>query len=220
MSGYQIPPQVEEEAVRVETSDGLRLAARRFLVDPAKGRIVVCHPDPLQGGTMDNKVVTTTTRVAAALQLSTLRFNFRGVEDSEGRYGGGKGEVLDARAALASLDQAATGAGRLLAGFSFGSLVAATAVASGEKVDHLLLIAPPLQIKSIDPPPLPPSGLTVILGTEDEFCAAEQAAAFVASYDNPGARLSLIEDCTHFFHGRLDQLAARVRDALSQVKSG
>ena len=89
------------------------------------GLAVVCHPHPLFGGTMDNKVVQTVARALLALGWSTVRFNFRGVGQSAGSWDDGRGEVEDALAVVAQHrvpDQPL-----LLAGFSFGGYVAAEA---------------------------------------------------------------------------------------------
>ena len=210
-----LPPAIQEEPITVAVADGVRLEARLGAAEAgAIGRAVICHPHPLQGGTMDNKVVTTATRAAAEAGLMTLRFNFRGVGESTGSYAGGVGERADVEAALKACERLLPEGRSLLIGFSFGSAVAARAVAAGSRVDQLLMIGPPLATIGVPPPPLPAEGLNVIVGDHDAFCPLAAAEAFVASYADPLARLFVVAEANHFFHGKLRQLAACLSQAL------
>ena len=97
------------------------------LNDPGESRrgiALIAHPHPLQGGTRDNKVVTTLARSAQALGAATIRFNYRGVGASSGSYDEGRGEIDDALAAVAEGRQRWPDAALWLAGFSFGGIVA------------------------------------------------------------------------------------------------
>src|ERR1700733_1237011 len=85
---------------------------------------VICHPHPLYGGTMDNKVVTTVARALHELGIPTLRFNFRGVGASAGAYDEGRGETADAEAAASWPEQHWPGRRMVIAGFSFGAYIA------------------------------------------------------------------------------------------------
>lgn len=221
--GYRMPPQVEERTITFDSSGGLHLQGKLHLPPAVRGGLVVCHPNPLQGGTMDNKVVTVTARAAAAASLATLRFNFRGVGRSQGRHQRGEAEGEDVRAALRRLDEELASSGlssavrleRLLAGFSFGSAMALRAVAAGERVDHLLLIAPPLATSMVEGPSLPADQvLTVIAGDRDEFCPIDEVRRFVEHHGDHG-QLEVVADCGHCFHGRLDRLAALVAQAFA-----
>ena len=89
------------------------------------GVAVICHPHPVHGGTMDNKVVQTLARAFLQLGWRTVRFNFRGAGASEGHWDEGRGEIEDALAVIAS--EREPGQPLILAGFSFGAFVAATA---------------------------------------------------------------------------------------------
>ena len=84
---------------------------------------IICHPHPLHQGTMHNKVVTTVTRTWQKLGLATVRFNFRGVGESEGHYGEGKGEIEDLKAVIVFAQQRHPEAKIWLAGFSFGAVI-------------------------------------------------------------------------------------------------
>ena len=106
--------------------------------------MVVCHPHPLHGGTMQNKVVTTLARCAEELGMPSLRFNFRGVGASAGAFDEGRGETDDALAAVATARQRWPDAALWLAGFSFGGYVAlrASTTRGVGEVSRLVTIAP------------------------------------------------------------------------------
>ena len=128
-------------------------------------------------------------------------------------------EHVDARFAEA-LEQPSAGDGaprlRVLAGFSFGSAMAAQAVRDGAEVDGLLLVGVPLTWRDVVPPPLPRLRLELIVGDHDDFCPVGHARRFVADYQDARARLTVIDDAEHFFHGRLAQLARAVYDFVMQ----
>src|SRR5579864_2855767 len=102
---------------------------------------VVCHPHPLHGGALDNKVVWTVSRAFQQLGAPTLRFNFRGVGASEGTYDEGRGETNDALAVIAYGRQRFPGAALWLGGFSFGGVVAVRAAEQAQPA-RLVLVAP------------------------------------------------------------------------------
>jgi len=223
----RLPPAVDEVALVLTAEDGVRLEGRLHRPARARGAAVLCHPHPPQGGTMDNKVVVACTRALAAAGLCTLRFNFRGVGQSEGAHSGGAAEVADVRAALAALavelGEREGAAAPVLLGYSFGSMMAAAAVTAGARVSQLLLVGPPLGLRPRLPratadapsPPLPAGGLRVLLGDGDALCPLDEARRFVASYDDARARLTIIEGADHFFHGRLGPLARAVHGAVA-----
>lgn len=172
---------------------------------------VVCHPHPLFGGTMENKVVTTLTRAARDTGAAALRFNFRGVGESDGSYSDGVGECEDLLAAIYSLRRHYPGLPLWLAGFSFGSYVAArTAVvlqANQQAATHLLLVAPP--VHHFDFTALTDCGcaVTVVQGDDDEVVDAQEVGRWAGS--SPLAPdLIRVPHCTHFFHGQLGVLSA------------
>ena len=139
---------------------------------------LVLHPHPQYGGDMHNHVVEALSSLCAR-DATTLRFNFRGAGRSSGAYAGGRGEVDDARAALAELRRAAPDAPVALAGYSFGAQIAAV-LAADEPVEALLLVSPPL----MDGRPLPisrhrspcsPSPATVIPSAHRSDCGPWRA---------------------------------------------
>ncbi|MDE1929099.1 MAG: alpha/beta fold hydrolase, partial [Burkholderiales bacterium] len=111
--------------------------------DAARGIALLCHPHPLHGGTMDNKVVQTLGRACVQLGYRCLRFNFRGIGRSEGTWDEGRGEVDDALAALAAFRQ--PGEPLVLGGFSFGGYVASQAarrLPEAARAERLILVGP------------------------------------------------------------------------------
>ena len=175
---------------------------------------VVCHPHPLYGGTMQNKVVHTLARAMQELGVPTLRFNFRGVGGSAGRYDGGAGEVEDALAACAWA-RAHWGCGTLwLAGFSFGSAVALQAAA----VVHpaaLVTVAPPVGRIIVAPVPRPKCPWLVVQGDRDELVDAATVRRWAGEFAPP-PRLAMLEGAEHFFHGQLVELRSVVASFLSE----
>ena len=115
----------------------------RFVKGVKAGGVVITHPHPLYGGSMDNNVVWTAAKAFEARGRATLRFNFRGVGESGGTYGQGLKEVEDLAAALDFL-KARTPGPHLVVGYSFGAFVAAHAMLQGLKADGVLMIAPPI----------------------------------------------------------------------------
>jgi alpha/beta superfamily hydrolase len=175
--------------------------------------MVVCHPHPQHGGTMHNKVVTTLARTAHALNVPTIRFNYRGVGNSSGSYDAGRGETDDALAAVASGRQRWPRAALWLAGFSFGGIVALRASTRREAgdVQRLVTIAPALGREFTDPAAiaLPDCPWLIVQGDADDVIDG----ALVIDWGRklgPAAQLVVLPGAGHYFHGRLADLAAQV----------
>jgi alpha/beta superfamily hydrolase len=185
-----------------------RLETRLTVPPTAKvGQVaVVCHPHPLFGGTMDNKVVTTIVRAYKEKGLPVVTFNFRGVGQSEGKHDNGVGEVDDVIAVI-TWALAQTQATELyLAGFSFGSFIAAAAVsrlsALPIQLKQLVLIAPPVHHYPFAAFDLPTATL-IIQGDADEVVPADEVFDWA---DQKALKVVRFEGCSHFFHGRLPEL--------------
>lgn len=174
---------------------------------PYSGRhafALIAHPHPLHGGTMDNKVVTTLARAYRDLGLPVLRFNFRGVGQSGGEYDHARGEVDDLLAVAAAGFEALPGARVLLAGFSFGSSVAARA---SYRLDcpHLTLVAPPVPRYEFTEGKGFAMPVCVLQGEADE--RVEEAAVRQWAKQLQGdVAYHRFADTGHFFHGRLPEL--------------
>ena len=164
-----------------------------------RGIALIAHPHPLQGGTLDNKVVQTLAKTFAALGYAAVRFNFRGVGLSEGQFADGVGETDDALAALATAKLEFGELPVALAGFSFGSYVQ-TRVAHAVAAERMVLIAPAVKRFPIEAVPL---DTIVIHGDEDEVVALADVFAWARPQQLP---IIVFPGCGHFFHGRLPQL--------------
>jgi alpha/beta superfamily hydrolase len=164
-----------------------------------RGIALIAHPHPLQGGTLDNKVVQTLAKTFAALGYAAVRFNFRGVGLSDGQFDDGIGETEDALAALAAARLEFGELPVALAGFSFGSYVQ-TRVAHAITAERLVLIGP--AVKRFPVEVVPPDTI-VIHGEEDDVVALADVLAWARPQQLP---IMVFPGCGHFFHGRLPQL--------------
>ena len=174
---------------------------------------IICHPHPQQGGTMDNKVVTTLMRSYRDLGIPVLRFNFRGVGKSEGQFDNAVGELADLLAAIAWVEQALPDRAILLAGFSFGSSIAARASYAVTGLVHLTLVAPPVERYVYDKEGAFTAPLCVIQGDQDELVIASGVYDWVAALKSP-ALLLRYPEAGHFFHGLLARVKADLTEAL------
>jgi alpha/beta superfamily hydrolase len=169
---------------------------------------VVCHPHPLHGGTMHNKVVHTLARTFEELGLATVRFNFRGVGSSEGAFDDGAGETEDARA-VCKWARERWGVGEIwLAGFSFGAYVATRLAAENNPslaICCLVTVAPPAQ-RFQDPAwARPRCRWLIVHGAEDDLVDVADVRRWVARME-PAPQLTVLEGVDHYFHGRLHEL--------------
>lgn len=173
---------------------------------------IICHPHPLQGGTMNNKVVTTLMRTFRDLGLSTVRFNFRGIGKSAGSYGGGLGETDDLFAVMDWVKQKEPGHTIWLAGFSFGACVAIRGAAL-RPVARLVTIAPP--VSRFDLKDLPPITCPWIMvqGDQDDIVLPQEVYDWM-QHLNPQPQLIRFPTAGHFFHGQLLELREQLVSAL------
>jgi alpha/beta superfamily hydrolase len=173
---------------------------------------VVCHPHPLYGGTMDNNVVYRIARALHAAGLTALRFNFRGVGGSTGRYSEGIGEEEDVAAALDFLAQRHPGVPLWVAGFSFGSRVGLSAGARDPRVQKLLgsgLALAAFDFSFLHRCQKPKA---FVHGERDEFGGADQVRALVAQMPEP-KHLEVIAGAKHLFTGKLPELESALERA-------
>jgi hypothetical protein len=175
---------------------------------------VVCHPHPLYGGTMHNKVVHRAAAVLHALGAAVLRFNFRGAGKSAGRHDGGVGELEDARAALAFVAQRYPGARRWLAGFSFGAWIASRLAASEPGVERLILIAPPVTNSSFEALESLATPKLVVQGSADEVVPPAAVREQFRRWAEP-KKLVEVPGASHFFDRQLGALAEAMNEALA-----
>lgn len=177
-----------------------------------RGIAIICHPHPMHGGTMHNKVVTIIERALGELGLDTLRFNFRGVGKSEGVYDEGNGEGDDLASVVAWARRVRPSDAIWLAGFSFGSYVSLRS-AKRLDADALISIAPPVGRWEFDAIELPECPWLVVQGEEDEVVDPQAVFAWVDSLANP-PQLVRMPETSHFFHRRLMDLRGLVKNAM------
>jgi alpha/beta superfamily hydrolase len=170
--------------------------------------VLVCHPHPLGGGTMHNKVVYHTMKAFQGLGLPVLRFNFRGTGLSEGEHDQGRGEQEDVRAALDWLEERFH-LPTLFAGFSFGSYVGMRVCCSDSRVRGAVSLGLPVHADGRDytydflcaceKPKL------FVSGTRDQYGPKAQVESVVAQA-SPPKTLVWVEEADHFFVGKLDEV--------------
>lgn len=197
----------------IPASHGHLEAILREPSEAAKGAALVCHPHPLGGGTMHNKVVF---RIATGLfdaGLVTLRFNFRGVGASTGEHDDGNGEKQDVKDALDYLEDNCPNLSVTFAGFSFGSRVGSEALLDDERVARFVSIGTPVDkynfsyLKNLRKP------ILFVHGDRDEFGKLENVRALVAEVaEKTDATLIVFENCGHFFEKHLSQLKDAIHD--------
>jgi uncharacterized protein len=177
---------------------------------------VVCHPHPLYGGTIHNKVVFQTAKALHARGGSVLRFNFRGVEQSEGEHDRGYGEQDDLRAAIHYLATEFPGRPVLAAGFSFGSSVGLRVGCGDPRVARLIGLGLPVDnvdmsfLRTCAKPKL------IIQGGNDQFGARAGLEALFATLPEP-KQLAIVEGADHFFTGQLEKVAAAIDGWLDEA---
>ncbi|HLH00549.1 MAG TPA: alpha/beta family hydrolase [Bryobacteraceae bacterium] len=183
------------------------------LEEPEEGTpreaVLVCHPHPQHGGTMHNKVVYRIARGMRRGGAVVLRFNYRGVNMSEGRYDQGIGESEDARAALQFLRGRYPELPFSLAGFSFGSRIILKLGCELGAANRLLAVGFPAGMSGSDGLGQCETPRVFIQSTHDEFCPVPAVEAYYAALPEP-KRLIWIEAQDHFFAGGLDKLEEAV----------
>ena len=175
---------------------------------------VVCHPHPLYGGTMHNKVAHRLASSLFARGGTVLRFNFRGVGSSAGVHDRGRGERDDALVALDWLRRRHPGVPAWAAGFSFGSWVVSRVAAADAAVERLVLVAPPVHTQTFEEMRTCPVAKLVIQGTADDVCKPENLARVFPTWAEP-KRLELVEGASHFFDRKLPELATALEHGLA-----
>lgn len=176
---------------------------------------VVCHPHPLFGGTMHNKVVYQVAKSLDALGLPVLRFNFRGAGLSEGKHDRGGGEQGDVRAGLDFLSDEFQGTAQLVAGFSFGCWVGLRVGCAEARVTELVGLGTPVNRSDFSYLHTCAKPKLFVHGSKDEHGDIRMVQALVASL--PGEKhLEIVSEADHFFAGKLDAVDRAIRNWLGQ----
>jgi alpha/beta superfamily hydrolase len=182
---------------------------------------LVCHPHPLFGGTMHNKVVYQAAKVLHGRGIPVLRFNFRGAGLSEGRHDNGRGEQDDVRTALDYLAREFPGKPILLAGFSFGAWVGLHVACEDARVTRLIGLGIPVDNAAVDMSYLRVCAKPklIIQGSNDTFGTRASVEALFATLPEP-KRLVIIEGVDHFFSGKLAEVGAAIDTWLDTTLPG
>ena len=200
MSAAIKKPAGQEEQVTIAGAD-VNLEGRLWLGSEPHG-VVITHPHPLYGGTMDNNVVWTAFQAFQAKGWSTLRFNFRGVGLSTGEYGDGLAEVADVQAALMFLGSRLQGK-IFLVGYSFGAAVAGRALLSGVAAAGLIMISPPIALMEMPYLAKVPKLRLIIVGDRDEFCPLPRLEELLgAAPPESRPEVKIVPGASHFLAGR------------------
>ena len=207
-----LDPSRPEQVTIPGPAGSLEAAAEEVSGAPRSSYAVLCHPHPLHGGTMDNKVVTTLGKAFRAGGVATLRFNFRGVGLSAGAFDGGRGETDDARAVAAYGALRWPGRRLMLAGFSFGAFVALK-LSQVEPAELLITVAPPIAMFDFAGLAAPRAPWLVVQGDADDMVEPQRVIEWVRRF-TPAPHLVVLPGVGHFFHGHLAQLRDAVSNAL------
>ncbi|MBV8518246.1 MAG: alpha/beta fold hydrolase [Acidobacteria bacterium] len=203
--------------VDLYSSAGKLEALYRELQDPA-GVAVVCHPHPLGGGTLHNKVVFRAARGLEAANVATLRFNFRGVGASGGRHDEGEGEQEDVTAAIEWVKRKHPGKKLFVGGFSFGSWVASRVACERTDVDAMFLIGTPVNkydfgyLRHCERP------ILFVHGTQDEHGDVAKLEKLIPHVRN--AESVIITGADHFFTKQLEGLEETIRAWAEEIIEG
>ena len=172
--------------------------------EPGKAAVVVCHPHPQFGGTMRNKVVYWMARAFEDLGHPVLRFNFRGVEQSDGHWDEGQGEADDASAALEWMHETHPDVPLWLAGFSFGCYAGLNAAVQDDRVERMFAVAPAVNLWDFSFMHHENRPLKVIHGNADELVPHDMVSAWVEVLDE--VEYCEIDGAGHFFPEHMQQL--------------
>lgn len=218
MTESLLPAPGQSRALLIDGPAGpldVLLSAPRELTAPADVA-VICHPHPLHGGEMNNKVTYTLASCAQKAGCYALRFNFRGTGRSGGTHDHGRGETEDTVFLARWLQQQVPGGRLLLAGFSFGAWVSTNAAAQLAPA-AVVSIAPPFA-KYFGDAPLPQRPdcpWLVVHDRDDDVVDYGETVALLESRFDPPPQLVSTEGAGHFFHGRLGELGAAVSSFLA-----
>jgi alpha/beta superfamily hydrolase len=174
--------------------------------------VLILHPHPLYGGTMNNKVVYRLYQTFAQNGFSTLRFNFRGVGKSQGKYDEGVGELTDAATALDWLQLQNPDASTCwICGFSFGSWIALQLLMRRPEIEGFVAVSPPANLYDFSfLAPCPSSGL-ITQGSRDEIVSEEAVSKLVSKLGSQhGAQVQyqVIQGADHYYRNQLDELGS------------
>jgi len=184
----------------------------------ARAAAVIAHPHPPQGGTMHNPVVFHAGRELCGRGFTALRFNFRGVGRSDGRFDDGRGELDDLAAAVAWMRQEAPFLPLVLVGYSFGAWCASRLAAADDGIAAFVAIGLPTIYHPFEELERLGRPVAVIQGSDDQLGGIAEVEALL-SRCRPAGRLYVVEGCGHLVPGRAAEAGALVAEACDQIFS-
>jgi alpha/beta superfamily hydrolase len=193
-----------------------RLEAALRVACPGRAAAVVAHPHPLHGGTLHNPVVFHAERELFRAGFTTLRFNFRGVGESQGSHDEGRGEVEDLGAAASWLRGVALGLPLFLVGYSFGSICSLRHAVGDPSVHAVIGIGVPVGMEALDEVERLARPLAVVQGGRDEFGGPEAVARWLRRA-RPRGKLYVVPESSHLFPERAREAAAKVVQAAGWI---
>jgi alpha/beta superfamily hydrolase len=208
---------MNDGARTVVTSDGIALEAELATPSdgPPRAGMVLCHPHPQYGGTMRSIVISALFDALPRIGVTCLRFNFRGVENSEGEHDEGRGERLDAIGAIEVLDEElASTVPLVLTGWSFGGDIALGTV--HDRIAAWFAIAPPLRFHhDVEAVAHDPRLKVLALAEHDEFRSPASIVETAATWVN--TETEIVGGASHFFVGRTDRLVTVATALVNRV---
>jgi uncharacterized protein len=177
---------------------------------------VICHPHPAYAGDMNNNVVLGVMGVLELAGFAVLRFNFRGVNLSEGTYDEGRGETSDVISAIEYLrKQGMVDKSRMfLAGYSFGAWVALKSTVQTDGIKAIAAISPPLRVLDFDFLPRLSIPTLLVLGDQDIFCKVKDLEDALEKISSPKEKVIMANN-DHFYWGREEELAGKIKEFFS-----
>lgn len=186
-------------------------------VNGIKGGAVICHPHPLYGGDMHNNVVSAIEEGFFAQGYTTLRFNFRGVGGSEGKYGEGKGEVEDLMSSVDFLkSQIDSNASLVLAGYSFGAWICSMAAPKMDRLDGLFLVSYPFAFYESSILKTYEGTIFLVGGTMDDIGPVDQLMDVYKSMPTIQKSLKIIPT-DHFYWGKEGEITDFIKEVVPSV---
>ncbi len=181
--------------------------------------LVICHPHPLYGGTMDNKVITTIAKAGVELGMQVLRFNYRGVGQSAGTFADAVGECDDLQAVIAWIKKQFPNLRLIVCGFSFGAYIAAKVASETPKIKGLITVAPAVLHYDFNTLIKINCPWFLIQGSADEIVPPQSVYDFLEKTSQKIHRIDFA-DAGHFFHGRLVELKQTVKECFGPIIEG
>jgi alpha/beta superfamily hydrolase len=185
--------------------------------NPLRGTAIVCHPHPVYGGTMDNRIVYRAAKAAAENGFAALRFNFRGVGGSTGQYDQGIGEKADVTAVIDWIEDEFPGMHPVLIGYSFGAWVGLQVGCADTRIPAMIGLAPPLDLYDLGFLTECMKPALYVAGTKDEFCSQENLDRWARKLP-AASSVRRIADTGHFFDGKVEVVEHLIGDFLNTLQ--